>query len=228
MSAGRASFAPTTASFGSQPSDAYFLLDNPPGPVRIEGALDVLGPLSATGPTLLGSGAGTRSLSTTGDAAFNGGITVGSAAPGSNQIVGYNGSSVTSVNIPFGLTSFAPGAVTNAGNCFGVNNAGILTNLGNVITGGGIPSVVIPLGQYFLYAARQNTAGDGGVTFTIPAPYNAFIDGYAVGNPQNGQNVLVEVATVATGQLRMVAVSPTGTPAGAGVGIFVVALLRLS
>jgi hypothetical protein len=103
MSAGRASFAPTSASFGSQPSDAYFLLDNPPGPVTIGG------PLTVDGQVVISSGTA-NSLSTSGDALIRGGLTVGTE-PGTNQIVGFNGSGtgfVTSVNFPLGLTAVPP------------------------------------------------------------------------------------------------------------------------
>jgi len=229
MSAGKASFAPTSSSFGSRPSDAYFLLEsNPPGPVTIDGSMNVLGTLNVSGPTFLGTGTGTRSLSTTGDAFFNGGITVGNSQANA-QIVGYDGAAVTTTNIPFGLTVIQPGIAPTTGNSFRVNQAGVLTNLGNVTrASGGDDDVVIPLGQYVLYSAAGQTASDGGVSFSPPAPYAGFVGGRVVGSTLNAENVLVQLDELSGGTIRMVCVTPDGAPSGAGINVSIIALLQMS
>ena len=79
-----------------------------------------------------------------------------------------------------------------------------------------------------MFCAAGQTASDGGVSFSPPAPYSGFVGGYAVGSVRNGQNVLVEVAQLGTGSIRLVCVSPTGTPAGAGIDVTLISLLRLS
>lgn len=149
--------------------------------------------------------------------------------------VGSNGTVRQPASFPLGATLAAPLSSTSSLSCQGAVVSGSATNVGgdflgyngtaavaaNLSEGAVIPQAAggggVRLGTWGLIWGNGSTASDGGVTFTPPASmtgYNGILT--ALGTVSSGTNVLVENNS-SVGSLRLVCVSPGGTPAGAGI-----------